>query len=347
MTITINANNKDSIFVTNEHASITNSNKKQNGSKNKGNSIFAGDLGLNPNTIEMKRKLAQKKAMKIVSDTFASEQELDNNIKGLYEQKDKLREQALQGKKDIAEVREEKAQMMENYGITEDSDEHKNLELLRKERDANMPNSNIELTDDEKTKLEEIHANGITDYQRDMLELDEREQIYQTTVDNNESAIKSISSSITDIGLERLKSRPILKATQEADKIMEAANKELIADLQSEAIKHVEEKMEEIAEKAEEKAEKQEEADEKAAERKKDKLELEKQIEKIKENSENIANSEVSVNTDDESANISGVVTAMPKEGTQQSSNKELEKIADELQLIMEDLKGAKIDTMM
>lgn len=345
MAITINVNNKDGIFVTNENATITNSNKKQDGNKNKGNNIFAGNLELNPNTIEMKRKLAHKKAMKIVSDTFASEQELDNNVESLYKQKDELRQQALQGKKDIAQVREDKAQMMENYGITEDSAEHKDLELLRKERDANMPNSGIELTDDEKAKLEEIHANGITDYQKNMLELDEREQIYQNDVNNKESAVKAISSSIRDIGLERLKTRPILKATHEADKIMEAANKELIADLQSEAVKHVEEKMEENIEKAEEKAEKQEEADEKAAERKKDKLELEKQIEKIKENAENISNSEISI--DDEASNISGVVTAMPKDDAQQNTNKELEKIADELQLIMEDLKGTTIDTIM
>lgn len=339
MGISVFAGNKDSIFVTNEHAANTKQNERK--AQNKGNNIFAGDLNMQNNTIEMKRKLAQKRAMKIVSDTFASEQDIDRNIDGLKAQQEQLRKDSLEDKKAIKEIHEKRDQLMEDYGITQDSKEHNDLELLRKERDSNNPLSDVKLTDEEKEYLAKLHENGLTNYQKDMLELDEREDVYRERADKKDMAAKAISNALFDIDNERLKTHPILDATKEADKIMDAANKEVIGSLLNEAVDHIDEKIEEETEKAKEQADNKEEEEEKIEERRKDKEELEKQIEKVKENASNIAGSEIK-----ESSDIPDITDIINSSTSTSNSNleREIEKMVEELNLIMEDLKGSKID---
>lgn len=338
------SNNKDGLFVTNRQAE-----KNSQDSKNTkgGKSIFAGDFNAqNKNTIELKRKLAYKRAMKILNDTFASEQDIDNSIKGLKEQQEQLKQEALKDKKAAIGVQDERAGLMERYGVTEDSEEHKDLELLRKEFQPDTA-----LTDGEKERLAEIHKKGLTAYQKDMMELDGKEEVYRQRASQKESSANAISSSITNIELERLKTHPVADATREADEIMEAANKELIGGLWAEAKDNIDEKMEEAMEKAEEAAEEKEEEEKKEAEHKKEKLELEKRIEEARLSS-SVAEStrpDTSVNT---SAGTSFDTTEVHDIIQESSSNnssaskaeKEIQKLVEELNLIMEDLKGAKVD---
>ena len=69
-------NNKEGLFATSAYTSKTSQDSKNNkGSK----SIFAGNLNADDNNnLELKRKLAHKRAMKILTDTFATEQDIDN-----------------------------------------------------------------------------------------------------------------------------------------------------------------------------------------------------------------------------------------------------------------------------
>ncbi len=147
--------------------------------------------------------------------------------------------------------------------------------------------------------------------------------------------------------IERLKKHPMVDSTKQADEIMEAANKELVGDLYAEAKDHIDEKMEEAKEKAEEKAEKKEEEETKEAERKKDKLELEKQIEQAKQNAAEAAGSEIRV-PDQPSMDTSDMqeIIDQNSNGTNDTTKieREIEKLVEELGLIMEDLKGSKVD---
>ncbi len=327
------ANNKDGLFVTSRHAAENNKDAKNaKGSKN----VFAGGLNVNNNNnIELKRKLAYKRAMKILTDTFASEQKIDNNIEGL--------------KKTIKGIQDSRTQVMEAYGVTEDSKENKELELLRKERQANDPFSGVELTDSEKEQLASIHKNGLTGYQKDMLELDDREDFYRQRATQKASAANAISGAISDIELERLKTHPVADATKEADAIMEAANKELIGGLWAEAKDHIAEKMEEAMEKAEKEAEEKEEEEKKAAERKKEKLELEKRIAETKQAASNIADTEpetpAGADTTVSVSETQDIIEKSSDSNTQASkAEKEIQKLVEELNLIMEDLKGTKVD---
>ena len=99
MGISILAANKNGLFANNE-------NTIKNGQDNKeakgGKSIFAGSFNLqNNNNIELKRKLAQKRAMKIVSDTFASEQKIDGSMDEMRAQQEQLKQETLENKKSI------------------------------------------------------------------------------------------------------------------------------------------------------------------------------------------------------------------------------------------------------
>lgn len=341
------ANNKDGLFVTSRHAAENNKDAKNaKGSKN----VFAGGLNVNNNNnVELKRKLAYKRAMKILTDTFASEQKIDNNIEGLKTQQEQLKNEALKDKKTIKEVQDSRTQVMEAYGVTEDSKENKELELLRKERQANDPFSGVELTDSEKKQLESIHKNGLTNYQKDMLELDDKEDFYRQRATQKASAASAISGAISDIELERLKTHPVADATKEADAIMEAANKELIGGLWAEAKDHIDEKMEEAMEKAEKEAEEKEEEEKKAAERKKEKLELEKRIAETKQAASNIADTEpetpAGADTTVSVSETQDIIEKSSDSNTQASkAEKEIQKLVEELNLIMEDLKGTKVD---
>ena len=227
-----NTTNNSDLFVTNEH-SARNSQKTQN--FNSGKSIFAGNFNMQENTIEIKRKLAQKRAIKIIRDTFAADQKIDNNVDGLRAQQEQLKQEALEDKKVVKEVQEQRKQLMKDYNITEDSKEHKDLE------------------------------NGLTNYQKDMLELDERENLYKQRSEQKETASKSISGAISNIQIERLKHHEMVDSSKQADEIMEQANKEMIGSLYDEAKDHIDEKMEEIQKKAEEK--KEEEKENRAQER--------------------------------------------------------------------------------
>ncbi len=284
--------------------------------------------------------------MKILTDTFATEQDIDNGIKGLKEQQEQLKQEALEDKKAAMGVEDERTQLMERYGVTEDSEEHKGLELLRKEFQTDA-----ELTDSEKEQLAEIHKKGLTAYQKDMIELDRKEEVYRQRAGQKESSANAISSSITGIELDRLKTHPVANATREADEIIEAANKELIGGLWAEAKDHIDEKMEEVMEKAEKEAEEKEEEEKKEAERKKEKLETEKRIEESKLSAlvTTSAGQDTPASTPvDKSFDTTEVHDIIQESSGNNSSaskaEKEIQKLVEELNLIMEDLKGTKID---
>ncbi|MCI9080663.1 MAG: hypothetical protein HFH68_17460 [Lachnospiraceae bacterium] len=338
------SNNKEGLFAVNRYE-VKNSQDSKDAKGKK--SIFAGDFNAqNKNTIELKRKLAYKRAMKILNDTFASEQDIDNSIKGLKEQQEHLKQEALEDKKAAMGVQDERGQLMERYGVTEDSEEHKELELLRKEFQPDTV-----LTDSEKEQLAGIHKRGLTTYQKDMMELDGKEEVYRQRAAQKESSANAISSSVTDIELERLKTHPVADATREADEIMEAANKELIGGLWAEAKDHVDEKMEEAMEKAEKEAEEKEEEEKKEAERKKEELELKKRIEESKLSASVNASAgqdmpaSTPVDTSFDTTEVHDIIQESSSNNSSASkAEKEIQKLVEELNLIMEDLKGAKID---
>lgn len=313
MSVTIFAGNAENdLFVTNQNVAARREAEKERGGKK--NTIYAGGLAVREDSISIKKKQAQKQAMKVLGDVFESEKKIDQSMDDMETKIQELRDENLGYYKEMSQIDSLREQRMEAYGVTIDSKEQQDLELLRKERDLGKPGTDTTLTEEEWQRLSEIHETGISDYQRNMLELDEREEIYQEKISKNENNIKGIRSALIDTKIERLKTHPMVDAEKDAEKIMEAANKEIYGELVNEGRKHIEEKIEEEKEKAEERAEKKEEEEEKEAKREEREELQEEMIENVSYNS------------------------------SKSKIDKEMEEILDDLKLIKEDLKGAAVD---
>lgn len=331
------AGTANGLFTTNERAAFSQTAPDR---KSNGKTIFAGDMKKMTDTISVKREQAQKRALKIVGDVFDGEKSIDRDMQAMLDKCEELRDERLAYKESIAQIGNERGNLMELYGVSTDSEEYENLELLRKEKESKNLTSGIELTDEEKDKLAQIHEAGITDFQKEMLSLDESVKEYEGKIAASEQAIQVIQKSWADMKIERLKSDPMVEASEQAEEIMLQANQEIIGELRKEAVEHVEEKLEETVDAAKEQAEKKEEEQEKLEEQKEKQKELEKTIEKAKESSDSTASNNT-VRHDVLEVDMDAITSY---NSGKNKIDQELEKIMDELNLIMEDLKGAEVD---
>lgn len=299
------------------------------------NNVFAGNLKLPESDIEAKRKEAQKKAMKVVKDAFEGEKSVDKSIEDIRQKIRDMQAGIDESMKQIDQFEQQKAELKEIYGIREDSQEQKDLELLEKRRDFLTPGSGVSLSEDDMKRLAQIDKMGMTEYQERSLKIDTYKGPYEKTIEENQEAIRQMNASITSIKLERLKSDPIAKAEKESEAIKKAASDEIIGMLMQDAKEHIDkeyqEKIEEEAKKTEEKEEKEEQLE--ALKEKLEEMEelVEGNIEDNKKNSEKI---EISDPTDQ----------MVQIDKTKSEVQKEIERIMEEMKLLMEDLKGSSVD---
>lgn len=238
------------LFVTNENAAA----RRQAEKKDSGNrkTIFAGDLAARPDSIMLRKKQAQKQAMKVLQDTFDVDKKMDLSMEDMTARQEELREKNLGYQRELEQISSQKQELMKAYGITEDSEE--------------IPE----------------------EYQQRMQELEENETMYRGYIEENNAAIKGISISLSDTKIERLKEHPMLDAAKQSEEILQAASREIYGELINEGRKHLEEKMEEEKEKAEKRAEKKEEQEERLEKAEERKESLEKKTENDREMLETI-----------------------------------------------------------
>lgn len=305
-----------------------------------GGSIFAGNLNMQEDPIK-KKKEAQQKAMKVISDTFAGEQKIDNDLKDRANHIEELRQGIKNTRGEINDIEQDRANLKEQYQIKDESQEEKDLELLEKRRQSESPKNGVFLTKEDTKRLKEIDEAGVTDYQKRSLELNGFKEPLLEQVEKSKNEILVENAVIEGINQARLKSSPMLEADQQAESIMDAASDEIVGMLIKEAKDHIDEeqkKNEEEAEKLEEEKEKEEEI----AEDLKEKLEEKKKLleEKLKE--QGVGAEEITIETE---------IIETPEEDilkiSEQKNNIkiEIEKIADKLNLLMEDLKGSVVDS--
>ena len=170
-------------------------------------SLFVGKRGLNGekdlrDRLAQRKEQAQKKAMKLVGDVFASDSGIDEDM-------EKRREH-------VSELKEEKKQLAEeSRGVA------KRREDLEKAYEAG----------------EVSHAY----YMDEKLSLDREEQTYELKQSENENAVVSENSVIRGTKLEKLKSNPMGEARKQADEILEAARDEMIGMIQEDAKEKIDE----------------------------------------------------------------------------------------------------------
>lgn len=289
--------------------------------------IFAGNFNKKFDPIAQKKQQARDQAMKIVRDAWAGEQELDADLE---EKRSKIREYQTsmsEASSKLKEIDENRQALKDSYGVSDDSKEEQDLKLLEKEMDAQKAGSGMQLTEEEEARIKEIKEKGLTEYQQRSLELKESRGTYEEQLTQARAGAKAENSAIMTMKINRLKSQTMIKASQSADEVLEAAGQEIIGMLIDEAKDHIDEEMEEKKEAAEKKAEKEEEEEEKIEKIKEDKAEKEEFSEGVAEQVEDISQYMVEMDS------------------TMNEVQQEIKKIMDEMKLLEEDLKGAEVDT--
>lgn len=215
--------------------------------------IFAGDLQGNQTLqerIRQRKEKARQEALKIVRDAWAADQAIDRSMDESREHIVKLQEDNLQVQGEMRDINEKRRELMEIYGVTEDTPE--------------------ELQPEE--------------YRERVQELNDREEYNQKILGANQRDIMVENAVIRGTKQEKLKRDPqhtMVGAKEQADEVLEAASDEIIGMVMDAAKDHLDEeqeKREEQAEKIEEKKEEMEELQEKREERQE---ELEELIEDI------------------------------------------------------------------
>lgn len=285
-------------------------------------SVFAGNLNLGNDTEEKKKK-AQSMAMDLMKDVFENDLKTDSEIQSRDDNIRKLYDENQEAQDMISNIEAERAITKEGYGIMDESQEEKDLNLLRKERDSKTDISII-LTDEEKTELERIHNNGITAYQKQMLDMDDSELELKNRIEDNKKQIFEDSAVIKDIKINRLKTHEMVDARKQGDKIIASANKEIMGDIVQTGLEKADENMEEI----EETKEKYEEIQEKYEEYLDNKKEKEEEMEDMYELSQEYTK----VRTDKQASTLP-------------DTKKSINQIINELSLTIDDIKGAVVDT--
>lgn len=333
-------NENKSIFAPDNPIGTTG--KRQDKTGKKGSTVYAGGLNLMDDKITQKRMQARKQAAKLVTDQFENDAKIGNDIKKRYERIKELQSEMGAVSDEISYINEEQAKLKDVYGITEDSQEQKDLELLQKdeagetltpEEEARLQDMKLLeknrsgglLTPAEKERLKSLEP--LTEYQQRMLDYEDQKQTLTQKKEKLYEGIMNESNAITATKNALLKV-PAYKgmggALDNADAIMEAAAKEIMGMLVEEGKEYVDEKLEEVVENAEEKAEEKKEEEEK--------------LEEIKEEKEQNAPEAAA----EESAET---VEKLPElENEQNKVETEIKKIMEEQALLEEDLKGLVVN---
>lgn len=297
--------------------------------------FFAGTWNQDMDPIGLKKQMAQKKALKVVSDAFAADRKLDSEIADREDRIRELRAEKAAAEKAVKELEEQKLEIGKAYGLGEEGLSDEDWSIL--EKGNRMPTA---LTDGEKARYAEMKEQGLTEYYGRCRDIDDLAKPYRQLIRENDTQIEvyeSMNDSIHKARLD-LKNHPMIAAQEEADAIMEAASKEIISMLIDESKEHIDEEMQEKAEQAQEKQEEKEEQEEKLEAIREEKKQLESQAEAIREKArENEKRTEE-------------LIDSLPMEELLQMDDsrtdfqQELKEIMDKMKLLEEDIKGTTVD---
>lgn len=229
--------------------------------KNNEKSIDARNLNLNfqMDGVDAKRKNAKKQAMKLISDAWERDEKTARGIKTMQEEKNQKVSEIQELKSRIKDIDENKEQLRQEYGVSEDSEEYKDLKLLEKYQNNKTGASFDDFSDEEIERLKELQNTPLTEYQKKSLELNGVQNAIDVEIQKGENSLIAMNAAISDAKLEQVKSQVMLKSQDAAGQILDAANKDIIGMLVDEAKEHIDNTFEEEEEKAEEIKEKREE----------------------------------------------------------------------------------------
>ena len=173
---TTNQNNVNKKKDTTANTSDT----KNTASARDNGSIFAGDLNLGSD-IDNKRREAQNIALNILENAFKSDKKIDDEIESRNNHVKELNDQINEANDMINNINKEMDIIKKGYNIDDASEEQADYKLLLKEKNF-LSNSEITLSDEEQERLAYLHERGLTDYQKEMLNLEANKGIYKKEI---------------------------------------------------------------------------------------------------------------------------------------------------------------------
>ena len=303
-------------------------------------SILTGKL----DPIEQKRDIARKRAYKIMSDAYAGEKKIYDDIKNRLGLMDHYLSMYGEANDKLREIDDRKEALRQEYGVDKDSQEQKDLEILEKYNDIK---ERLKLESDDLMRALELvnkgYQDGYTEYQRRALEIHKGREPYLDQLTEAKKGLIEESGALRSIALERLKYHPIVDALEDADKVMENLSDEIKGMLMDEAVDHVDEKSEEEIEKAEENKEEKKEEEEKIEEIKERREELEALMDPEK------AEREPHRTENESDAGYGDVLTEaiLKMDGVKTNIQQEVSDMVSKMKLVAEDLKGLKVDELL
>jgi len=304
---------------------VQNENLQKSAGKRNGRFLIAGS---SKEQIEKKRKLAQKQAMKLVKDAFSGDQATKQNIEDLKAQKAEKVAEYQEKMQQIGNISAEKDKLRETYGISKDSQEQKDLELLEKYQNNKLGFFSDDFSKEEIDRLKELANEPRTEYQKQVLSLNGKKAALQSDADLMQQQIMVLTQNQSDAKVDQLKSQDMLKAGDAAEEIQKAASDEIVGMVIADAKEKLDKELEEKKAEAEKKAEEKEEQDER----------IEKAKEERKEDREMIEG-DLDAEKLQADASIQKQSVTQSEETTQR-----INQIMKKNHLINEDLKGIEID---
>ena len=313
----------------------------------KSGSINMSELNGKMDSILMRKQRAQNKAMKIVGDAWAADKKIDLNLEERRNHIRELQDDIDENMDIIDSNNAHKEELRESYGVSEDSQEQKDLELMEKAMRAKNPRNNVSLTKEEEERLAEIADKPLTEYQQRVLNIDSENSVFEKNIDDAKDEMIAEYGAIRAIRQERLKDHGMVDAEKEAEEILADASKEIIGMLAGEAQDHIdetlEEKREEAKEKEEEKEEQEEKIEEKRAEKEEQQAQLEIKQEESKEAEEIKAEQRKNAREQADLLEAVGDDLVLPS-GNASEAKAQIKAMLQRMKLLEEDLKGANVD---
>ncbi|MDD6306687.1 MAG: HD-GYP domain protein [Clostridiales bacterium] len=303
--------------------------------------IFAGNLNLMQDPVAEKRRQAQQKALKIVKDAWENDKAVEREVTSRKEQYAALSAQRQEKSEELKDIHMDEKVLKELYGVTDDSKEQQDLELLKKRQDyynrvGEAPSK------EEWEQLAQIDKQPLTEYQQRALQLNGRSGVVRKEMNDIGEKMQIEVQNVKSILLEKLKSDPMVDAQKAAASINEAANEKIIGMLVQEATDYIDEQLEEAEEKAEKKAEKDEEKEELQ-----EKIELKRAVqEALIEQTEEAVERAKAKEQEQETPEMDfdELLDITRKNPASEDAQRELNDIKNSMKLVEADLKGIKVD---
>lgn len=199
-------------------------------------------------------------------------------------------------------------------------------ESIEKEKEEMLSNkAELNWVLERKAELETRNDLSEEEYRQELEELNKAESHFSGLLADGKKYEDRAIQAVNDIKLERLKSNPMGEAEKQAEKVTAEAGKEIVGMLYDEAREHLDNEREKLEEDAEKKAEKEEELEERIEAMRAEKEEKEKDAPEL-----------------DDRQTVSGQIVKLAE--TNQTVQKELQQVVEQLKLDLEDLKGAAVD---